>query len=216
MPDGAPTPAPEQGGPLPPSPHGDRRPLPLDFPAAIETRRMLLRCPAVGGGASHQPAYQETRVELREWMDWAHPFPTPEDSEKNSREARAALMARTDHEFPIQHKEDGARVGGCGLQKFEPALSAAEVGYCRRALCAVQGRVMVAVRTFQDIAFQWLHLERLCLRCDDLNGRSAAIAQGMGSVWGGALRHDKRYAREAPRSKRVYALLRDQWEGGRQ
>jgi RimJ/RimL family protein N-acetyltransferase len=35
-------------------------------------------------------------------------------------------------------------------------------------------------------------------------------------VWEGTLRHDRRDAAGALRSTRVYALLRDQWEGGRQ
>lgn len=216
MPDGAPAPTPEQGGAVLPSPYRDRRPLLQDLPATFETRRLLLRCPAEGDGAALHTACQETRLELQTWMDWAHPFPTPEDSEKRCREARAAFMARTDFEFLMQRKEDGLLVGGCGLHRFEPAVPSAEVGYWRRAQCAGQGLVTEAVRALQDIAFRWLQLERLCLRCDDLNARSAAVAERTGFVWEGTLRHDRRDAAGALRFTRVYALLRDQWEGGRQ
>lgn len=56
-------------------------PILRDFPDQLETERLLIRAPRPGDGAAGNAAIRESEAELRPWMPWVHPLPSPDDTE---------------------------------------------------------------------------------------------------------------------------------------
>ncbi|MBI5671041.1 MAG: GNAT family N-acetyltransferase [Chloroflexi bacterium] len=187
---------------------GHVNPLLLNFPDHFETARLLLRAPRPGDGRVVNEAIQESVEHLRPWMPWVHPVPSVTDTETHSRRMAAKFITREDLALYLFRKSDGLFVGGSGLHRIDWSVPRFEIGYWVRASLEGQGYVTEAVNGITRFAFEVLGAQRVEIRCDSRNTRSAAVARRAGYTLEGCLRHDDWSPDGTLRDTLVFARIR--------
>lgn len=152
-------------------------------PERIELDVAVLRRHRAADVAALHAAIEASRDHLRPFMAWAD----------QDRAATATFVSRTvdgweagdSFSFIIaEHDsvagEPGRPLGGCGLhRRDEPG--AIEIGYWLRADAVGRGVVTAASAALTSAAFDALDdVQRVEIRCDESNVRSAAVAQRLG------------------------------------
>ncbi len=166
-------------------------PLLLDIPDQFETERLLVRAPKAGDGPVLHEAVVETLDALRRWMDWAIPEQTVDMLEEFARRGAYTFIARTDFPMLIWRRDDEKFVGVVGLHPSDWSVPLLEIGYWCRASCEGRGYVSEAVRGITRFAFEALGANRLEIRCDARNDRSARVAERCGYQLEGRLRRNE-------------------------
>ena len=183
-------------------------PLLLDFSDHFETERLLVRAPRPGDGATVNEAIRESHAELRAWMPWAVEAQSIEDTESVMRRTAAAFIKREDLMLLLFRKADGVFVGSSGLHRIDWSVPRFEIGYWIRTSLSGNGYVTEAVNGITDFAFATLHAERVEIRCDANNLRSAAVARRAGYPQEACLHHDARGTDGALRDTLIFAKVR--------
>lgn len=137
-------------------------------------------------------AIQESAAELQAWMPWATPLPTLESLETHYREAAANWLWREQLGMVLIRKADGVFVGRSGLHNIDWSVPRVEIGYWVRTSLSGQGYITEAVRGITRFAFEHLGAERVEIRCDARNERSAAVARRAGYALEATLHHQAR------------------------
>jgi len=165
-------------------------PILLEFPDSFDTERLTIRAPRPGDGAQIAKAVRESLAELRPWMPWAKAAPTAEDDEIRIRRNSAKWLTREDLSLHLYLKGTDLLVGGSGLHRFDWDVRKFEIGYWVRTKFAGQGYITEAVNGITQFAFTYLKANRVEIRCDTQNVRSAAVAKRCGFLLEGILRND--------------------------
>ena len=98
-------------------------------------------------------------------------------------------------------------VMGSGLHRMDWGSGKFEIGYWVRTKFMGQGFVTEAVNGITAYAFKELHANRVEIRCDAQNIRSAAVAKRCGFLLEGILRHDSLSVSGALRSTMIFSKL---------
>lgn len=167
-------------------------PILLDFPDHFETRRLLIRAPRAGDGAAVSAAIRESHASLQDWLTWARKARTAREVEIEIREAALKFQAREDLRLHIYRKSDGEFVGSSGLHHPNWSVPSFKIGYWLRDSMTGQGYMTEAVRGITAFAFETLGAQRLSIRCDAHNTRSAAVACRAGYILEGWLHNCQR------------------------
>ena len=167
-------------------------PILLDFPEQFETPRLIVRATRPGDGAELNAAIRESREELVPFMPFARVLPEPEATEAMVRRRRLHFLERTDMMMLMTERGTGKILGSSGLHRFDWNARRFEIGYWIRTSYAGQGLVTEAVRGLTEFAARELNADRVEIRCDDRNERSAAVAKRAGFTLEGVLRNWKR------------------------
>ena len=186
-------------------------PILLDFPDAFETERLLIRSPMPGDGPALNEAVVESLDSLRPWMPWAQTAPTVEASEENVRKGRVRFLERSDLWLLLFLKGTNTMVGGSGLHRMDWDVPKFEIGYWCRSRFEGQGYITEAVRGITAFAFSTLGAQRVMIRMDKRNVRSRAVAERVGYVLEGELRHDARAVDGTLRNTLVFSMLPDEF-----
>ncbi|MGI8909935.1 MAG: GNAT family N-acetyltransferase [Rubrobacteraceae bacterium] len=187
-------------------------PILKDFPDRFETERLLIRCPLPGDGPEDNAAVLESFEELKPWMPWARKRPTVEESEENMRRARARFLERDDLMLLLFLKDTGTLVGSSGLHRIDWSVPKFEIGYWRRTRFAGQGYITEAVRGISDFAFDALDANRVEIRSDSLNHRSAKVAERAGFRLEGELRNAEAGSDGSLRNTLVFSMIPEERE----
>jgi RimJ/RimL family protein N-acetyltransferase len=179
----------------------------LDIPDSFETERLIIRAPRPGIGAIVNAGIRESIHELQPWMPWANPLPTPEDTELHVRGAVARFLLREDLPLQLWRKSDGEFVGSSGLHRIDWAVPCMEIGYWVRTSLSGQGYITEAVRGITGFAFKHLGAQRIEIRCDARNTRSAAVAERAGYTLEARLHHQARAVDGSLRDTLVYVCF---------
>lgn len=169
------------------------KPILHDFPDQIETPRLLMRSPLPGDGEPLRQAVLESQEELKRWMPWAMEIPSGEDYEVRVREGRLKFLAREDLWLMLVLKDSGQIIGGSGLHRINWEVPKFEIGYWLHTAYTAQGLATEAVAAITEFAFTTLQAQRVEIRCDALNVRSAAIPRRLGFTHEATLRSDDRH-----------------------
>ncbi|MEW9702503.1 GNAT family N-acetyltransferase [Paenibacillus sp. SI8] len=186
----------------------DPNPITLSFPEAFETERLLIRAPLYGDGTVVNGAIRESLDELRPWMPWARSVPTLEESEINVRKGRLSFLERSDLRLHLYHKESGEFIGSSGLHRMNWQSRKFEIGYWVRTSWGGQGFMTEAVSGITDFARRELQANRLEIRCDAANKRSAKVAERLGFTLEGILRSENCDMTGELRDTMVFAKVR--------
>lgn len=163
-----------------------------DLPDRIESQRLLIRPPRPGDGAAINAAVLDSLAELRPWMPWAQQTPTVDDNEVYAREAHVRFLKREDLPLLLFDRVTNTMVGSSGLHGINWAVPKFEIGYWVRTPYAGQGYITEAVTAVTNFAFTALQANRVEIRCDAKNERSAAVARRSGFTLEGILRCEDR------------------------
>ncbi len=158
------------------------------FPFPCETARLLIRPPQLGDLEAVLAAIEETRAQLRRWMDWAR---RPEKEMANSEEEylrqsihqwRERRQGRPADPLPLHlfRRADGAFLGTSGFHDCVWEIPRLELGYWLRASAQGQGYMTEAVIAISEAAFAAWGLRRLSIHCEATNDASIRVAERAG------------------------------------
>lgn len=183
-------------------------PLMLDFPEEFESERLIIRAPRVGDGAELNKVVRESAESLQPWLPWVNPIPTPEQSEESVRKAIGRWKLRKDLRLHLCLRSTGQYIGGSGLHRIDWSVPKFEIGYWIGERFSGNGYITEAVKRIARFAFEDLNAQRVEIRCDDTNIKSARVAERAGFALEGILRNDCRDAAGDLRNTRVYSQIR--------
>lgn len=167
-------------------------PILRDFPHEFHTERLTIRCPMPGDGPAHYAAVAESLAELRPWLPWAMYEPSVEASEIFARQGYCKFLSRDDLPLVVLLKGTDIIAGGSGLHRIQWDVPKFEIGYWLRTSLVGRGYMTEAVAGISQFAFATLGAQRVEIRCDARNERSAAIPRRLGFVHEATLRHEAR------------------------
>src|SRR5262245_29064214 len=154
----------------------------------IETERLVVRCWDPADAALVKDAVDSSLEHLRAWMPWAHDEPqTLEQKVELLRRFRGRFDLGDDFVYGILTRDETRVLGGTGLH-LRVGAHAREVGYWIRADAEGQGYVTEAVAALTRVGLELDALERIEIRCDPANTRSAAVPRRLGYVHEATLR----------------------------
>ncbi|MBZ0302243.1 MAG: GNAT family N-acetyltransferase [Anaerolineae bacterium] len=177
-------------------------------PERLETDRLRLRIPQAGDGPPVYAAVIESLAHLKPWMPWANHAQTLEQIELHQRSAALQFMRREGFHYSIEDRKSGAFIGKCSLFDLNWDIPSGEMGYWVRVGMQGQGYVTEAAQRLVEMAWQDLGLERIEIRCDARNTRSAAVAERIGFTLEARFRHHRRAPDGSLGDTLVYAKLR--------
>ncbi|HEV2125093.1 MAG TPA: GNAT family N-acetyltransferase [Chloroflexota bacterium] len=176
-----------------------------DVPESLETERLVIRPPRLKDVAELYAAVCESLSDLQPWMPWATDAYTLQSCEENTRSAVARFITREDLRYHFHDKSSGEVLACSGLHRIDWRVPKFEIGYWCRSSQVGRGYVTEGVTALTMMAFETLGAARVEIRCDDLNVRSAAVAERCGLGLEGILKYDSRSSTGELRSTRVYA-----------
>lgn len=180
----------------------------LTIPESFESKRLIIRAPKYGDGAASYEAVQESMEELRPWMPFANDSLTPENSEMNIRQAHLKFLEHSDLRLMLFSKENGQLVGSSGLHRIDWDVRKFEIGYWLRSSYAGQGYMSEAVEAITNYAIHELAANRIEIRCDARNVKSAKVAERNGYILEGILRGDSLDVYEELSDTKVFSKIR--------
>jgi ribosomal-protein-serine acetyltransferase len=183
------------------------KPILLDVPERIETERLDLRAVTSGSGARTNAAVVASIAEVAKYMPWANPTPSVDDTEEWCRKAHASFIKREHFHYHFFLKGTDTFVGTAGLFNIHWDVPKAEIGYWLHTDHSGQGFMTEAVRALVAMCFEKLKFERLEIRCEAENERSAKVAERCGFRLEATLRHYARATDGSLRDDRLYSLL---------
>ncbi|WP_028610618.1 GNAT family N-acetyltransferase [Paenibacillus harenae] len=169
----------------------EMNPILYSIPESFESSRLLIRAPLWNDGAQLNEAVRESLDELRPWMPWANKIPDLEESEIVIRKARLKFLERSDLMLLIVSKDTDRLIGCSGLHRIDWQARKFEIGYWVRTAYAGQGYITEAVNAITGFAVAELQANRIEIRCDSRNNRSAKVAERSNFKLDGILRNDR-------------------------
>src|SRR5690349_14324855 len=154
-------------------------------------------------------AVEESRQHLWPWLPWVVQHQTVEDTRDFILRTQAKwLLREEDLTVGIFEASSGRYLGGSGLHVRGWDVPAFEIGYWIRASAEGHGYVAETVKLLTDFAFASLGAQRVMIRCDARNTRSAAVAERLGFVREAHLRNEVRtHTDSALRDTLVFSLI---------
>ena len=152
-------------------------------------------------------AVSESLPELRPWMPWAKDPVTLEFQIARLRQVMAQWITREELGLHAYLKGTSTLVLSSGLHRIDWRSGKFETGYWVRTKYMGQGFVTEAVNGITDFAFKYLHANRVEIRCDAQNIRSAAVAKRCGFLLEGILRHNSLDVDGQLRSTMIFSKL---------
>ncbi len=160
-------------------------------------------------------AVAESRDHLRPWLPFADAHQTVEESRDWIIHTMAQWLLREDLTMGIWEAATNRYLGGTGFHVHNWDTGYFEIGYWIRASAEGHGYITEAVRLLANYAFDTLKANRLEIRCDELNARSAAIPQRLGFVREGCLRNDATAPDGRIRNTLIFSLIPGEWQNKR-
>lgn len=171
----------------------DRPPYRTLIPLFDELRsdRIVVRPYVLDDAPDLFEAVAESRDHIRPWLPFADAHQTLEETRDWITRQLASWLLRDNMNMSIWEASSGGRfLGGTGLHPHNWDIRYLEIGYWLRASAEGHGYMTEAVRLLTDWTLTTLGANRLEIRCDERNTRSAAVARRLGYVQEARLRND--------------------------
>ncbi|HEX8983079.1 MAG TPA: GNAT family N-acetyltransferase [Ktedonobacterales bacterium] len=166
----------------------------IDYPSQIPLfeelvgERVVVRPHRINDDQPLWDAIQESRDELRPWLPFA------DQSREQSRDFLSRAVARWHTReglgMAIEDRQTRRMLGNIGLMVHSWNIGSFEIGYWLRTSAAGHGYMTEAVRLLTDFAFDHLNANRVMIRCDAENARSAGVPTRLGFTLDGRMRQD--------------------------
>ncbi|MFF3265255.1 GNAT family N-acetyltransferase [Streptomyces sp. NPDC002932] len=180
---------------------------PLPTPS-LHTARLRLR-PFEDADAPGLFALQSNAHVLRYWD--APPWIERARAEKFITACRRMAQEGTGARLAVDRVSDGAFIGWCSLNNWNPEYRSTSLGYCFDDAAWGHGYATEATRALLRWAFDTLDLNRVQAEADTRNTASARVLEKLGFVREGTLREDCVVNGEVSDSW-VYGLIRRDWQ----
>lgn len=166
----------------------------IDYPSQIPLfdelvgERIIVRPHRLDDDQPMWEALEESRDELRPWLPFADQ--TREQNRDYLSRTVAGWHTREVMGMAIEDRDTRRFLGNIGLMVRGWNIGSFEIGYWLRTSAAGHGYMSEAVRLVTDFAFDHLNANRVMIRCDAENARSAAVPTGLGFTLEGRLRQE--------------------------
>jgi RimJ/RimL family protein N-acetyltransferase len=176
----------------------------------LRGKRVLVRPYREDDAQALFEAVNESRERLRPWMPWADTHQTVEESRDWIIHQMANWLLREDTTLGMWDIQTQRYLGGTGLHPRDWDTRYFEIGYWIRPSAEGHGYVTEAARLLTDYAFESLKANRVEIRCDERNVRSAAIPQRLGFTLEGRLRNFPNAG--GIRNVLIFSLIPEDWQ----
>lgn len=167
--------------------------IPENISEQIESERLIIRCPRPQEDAAMLNAAILSSVEeLKPWMPFAHNLLNLEEQVQRLEKVCQAYLERRDFTMLLFSKETGEMVGSSGVHRFDWEVGKFEIGYWAVTAHTGKGFITEAVERITQFCIEELHANRVEIRCNADNVKSAAVAQRLGFTLEGILRNEAR------------------------
>jgi len=173
----------------------------------LRGERVLVRPYREGDAQALFEAMNESRDHLRPWMPFADAHQSVDESRNWIIQQMALWLLRDDLALSIWEQSTGRYLGGTGLYPHDWGIGYFEIGYWLRLSAEGNGYVTEAVHLLTDYALDSLKANRLEIRCDELNVRSAAVPKRLGYVLEGRLRNHMATSDGRLRTTLVFSMI---------
>ena len=184
-------------------------------PYRIETERAVVRCWEPRDAPALKEAIDSSLDHLRPWMPWARAEPqTIDDKVELLRGFRAAFDAGEDFVYGILSPDEREVLGGSGLHT-RVGDDAFEIGYWVSAAAVGRGLATEVAGALTHAAFELAGAERVEIRVDPANERSARVPRKLGFTEEATLRRrlPPRRPGEQKRDVVVFTMFADEMSG---
>jgi RimJ/RimL family protein N-acetyltransferase len=179
----------------------------------IQTPRLVLRCWQPSDAPLLADAITASLDHLRPWMPWVHAEPEELEAKvQRLRGFRARFDTDQDFIYGIFTPGEDEVVGGTGMHP-RVGEGALEVGYWIGARHVGQGYATEAAAALTRAGFELHSLERMEIRCDPANERSASVPRKLGYTHEATLRANVVGVDGGRRDTMVWSLLRGEYAG---
>lgn len=148
-------------------------------PERIETKGLVLARALPGDNDDLVEAVNDSLDHLSPWMPWAQEPATKESIGAFLAHATAAWVAGTDFQYLLRRDPSRLIIGCFGLHA-RIGTGALELGYWVRIGHVRQGVATAAARVLTAAALGITEVERIEIRCDASNTRSASVPSKLG------------------------------------
>lgn len=187
------------------------KPIPR-IPYRIHTPRTLLRCWSPQDAPALKLAIDTSLDHLLPWMPWAADEPSPlEQVAQRLRGFRAAYDRDENYTLGIFDPDGSYVLGGTGLHK-RVGPCAVEIGYWIHKDRTGRGLATEISAALTRVAFELLGVQRVEIRCDPDNVRSAAVPARLGFLKESVLRHHGKTPEGKPCDTVVWAMVRPEYD----
>src|SRR2546421_8608335 len=152
-------------------------------------------------------AIAESRDHLRPWMPFADAHQTVEETRDWIIHEMAKWLMRENLTVGVWEAPTNRYLGGSGLHPRDWHIGYFEIGYWLRVSAPGHGYMTEVVRLLTNYAFTSLTAQRVEIRCDERNTRSAAIPRRLGFVQEACLRNHTRAPDGQLRNTLVFSLI---------
>ena len=167
-------------------------PILLDIPSELIGDRVVLRALRDEHAPDLWNAVEASREHLKRWMPWVNEHNSLDFSREYVRRMQAKWLLREDLAMGIWRRADNQFLGATGLHRIDWTIPAMEIGYWVRPDAEGQGYVTDAVKLVTAFALRDLRAERVTIRCDTKNLRSAAVPPRAGFIHEATMRQERR------------------------
>lgn len=187
---------------------------PVPGPAyRIQTPRLVLRCWQPADAPLLADAVTASVEHLRPWMPWVHAEPEELEAKvQRLRGFRARFDTDGDYLYAIFSPGEDEVIGGTGLHA-RAGEGALEMGYWISARHVGRGYATEAAAGLTRVAFEIHGVERMEIRCDPANERSASVPRRLGYTHEATLRANVSGVDGVRRDSMVWSLLRAEYPG---
>jgi RimJ/RimL family protein N-acetyltransferase len=158
-------------------------------------------------------AVMESREHLLPWLPWVTQYESLDDARHFIRLFASMWLTRERLLVGLWDVTSGRFVGGSHLGP-DWNVPKFEIGYWVRASAQGRGYVTEAAKLLTDYAFTTYGAQRVAIRCDARNIRSAAVPERLGFLCEARLRNDALARDGALRDTLVYAVTPEEWQPG--
>ncbi len=173
----------------------------------LRGERVVVRPYRENDAQSVYEAIGESRDHLRPWMPFADAHQSVEESRDWIIHVMAKWLLREEFVVGIWDAETDRYLGSSGLHPHNWDIRHFEIGYWLRTSAEGHGYVTETVQLLTDYAFNTLKANRVQMRCDEKNVRSAAVARRLGFVQEALLRNNEATPGGTLRNTLVFALI---------
>ena len=156
----------------------------------LRSIRVTVRPYRVSDAEALREAVDESRDYIRPWLPFADTHQTVEESRDWIIQQEAQWLLRESMNASVWENTTNRYLGGSGLHILDWRVRSFEIGYWLRVSAAGHGYMTEAAQLLTDFAFDHLAANRVQIRCDERNVRSAAIPRRLGYVQEALLRDD--------------------------
>lgn len=154
-------------------------------------------------------AIKENYEHLHPFLHWVVPEYSIEMTKEFIQQSQKAAEEKKNQGFGIFYQDK--LIGAIGFNKFDWKCHKTEIGYWLAKDFEGQGIITKSCKLLINYAFDELEINRIEIRCADVNVRSRAIPERLGFKLEGVLRqalcrHSQIY------DDTIYGLLKDDWK----